>query len=209
MSGARASLAAPETILEHVSAHGPTVTHVRGTLIASSRDNLRELGVYDEYVQRLPSNMRDALLYALASSWLPIEVALAHYHTCEQLGLTPVQIARMGELSAARIVDTFAGLALKIAQGVGAESYWKLLAQNDRLYDRMYQGGGVTVLKTGPKDVWLENHGQPLATCRFWRAAYLAYMEGVARAFSRVAYVKPARPRVASPHSIAVSGSWV
>lgn len=209
MGAVRASLSEPQVVVEHISAHGPTVTHVRGTLIVGARENLRELGVFDEYQRRLPSALREAVLYALASSWLPLEVARAHYLTCDQLGLSAAQVNRLGELSAQRIIGTFAGRALKVARDVGAETYWMLMEKNDRLYDRMYQGGGVTVLKTGPKDVWLENVGQPLATCRFWRALYLAYMESMGRAFARASYVKMARPRTAHPHAIAISGSWV
>jgi hypothetical protein len=209
MSGARASLVAPQTIVEHVSAQGPNVTHVRGMLIVSGRENLRELGLLEHYERLLPQSHREAVLYALASSWVPIEVALVHYRTCDQLELNAAQITRLGELSAARMIDTFFGRALKLAHELGAESYWKLLEQNDRVYDRMYQGGGVSVLQIGPKDMWLENTGQPLAGCRFWRALYLAYMESIGRAFAKAAYVRLARPRTQSPHAIAVTGSWV
>jgi hypothetical protein len=202
-------MVAPRVVCEHVHAHGPTVTHVRGMLIASARENLREIGVFDRYAQTLPGGMRDAVLYALASSWLPVEVALAHYHTCDQLELTPDQITRLGELSANRMIDTFFGRALKVAREVGAESYWALLEQNARVYDRMYQGGGVTVLQTGPKDMYLENIGQPLSTCRFWRLLYLAYMEAIGRAFAKASYVKLVKPRATSANAIAISGSWV
>lgn len=209
MSGARASLVAPQTILEHVSAQGPNVTHVRGMLLVTGRDNLRELGVFEQYERLLPHSQRDAVLYALASSWVPIEVALVHYRTCDQLELDAVQIARLGELSAARMIDTFFGRALKLSRELGADSYWQLLAQHGRVYDRMYQGGGVTVLQTGPKDMWLENHGQPLVSCRFWRSLYLAYMASIGRAFAKASYVNLVRPRTPSPHAIAITGSWV
>jgi hypothetical protein len=207
MSGARASLIAPQTIVEHVSAHGPTVTHVRGMLLVTGRENLRELGVYEQYERLLPSSHRDAIAYTLASSWVPIEVALAHYHTCDQLELDPVQITRLGELSGARMIDTFFGRALKVAHELGAESYWKLLQQNNRVYDRMYQGGGVIVKRIGLKDMWHENTGQPLVSCRFWRSLYLAYMQSIGRAFAKASYVKLARAR--SPDAIAITGSWV
>jgi hypothetical protein len=209
MSGARASMVAPQTIVEHVSAQGPNVTHVRGMLLVTGRENLRELGVFEQYERLLPQSQRDAVLYALASSWVPIEVALAHYRTCDQLELDPAQIARLGALSATRIIDTLFGRALKMAQELGAASFWRLLEQNGRMYDRMYQGGGVTVLQIGPKDMWLENNGQPLASCRFWRSLYLAYMESMGRAFAKASYVHLARPRSPASHAIAITGSWV
>jgi hypothetical protein len=209
MQIARASLAEPTVVVEHVSSSGPNVTHVRGTLIVGSWENLREIGLHERYEAMLPASHRDALLYAIASSWIPIDVALVHYHTCDLLELDHAQITRIGELTARRIIDTFLGRALRIAREAGASAYWQLLRNNERIYDRMYQGGGVTVLQTGPKDVWLENTGQPLAGCRYWRNSYLAYMEALGNAFAKVAFVKLVRPRSQSTHAIAVAGSWV
>lgn len=209
MSTARLSLLPPQVVVEHTSSAGPVVTHVRGTLIAGSRDNLRDIGVYDQYVEELPSSLRERLLYAIPTSWVPIEDALAHYNTCELLKLDSTQIARLGELTASRVIDTFLGKALRMAQNAGADSFWLLIKQNDRIYDRMYQGGGVRVLKTGPKDLIVENHGMPLAECRYWRMAYVAYMEALGRAFAKVSFIKLVRPSVNDPHRIAVAGSWV
>lgn len=205
----RPSLFEPVVVLEHVSESGPTATHARGTLISGSQQNLRELGVYEQYLELLPRSAREKLTCVLAASWIPIELALTHYQTCEALQLETEQVRRVGELTAARMVKTFAGAAMRVVRSAGADSYWLLLKNNDRFYDRLYQGGGVTLLQTGPKDLVLENHGQPLAACRFWRTAYLAYMEAFGRAFAKVSFVKLVHPRIPGPHSIAVAGSWV
>jgi hypothetical protein len=209
MGSGRASLVEPETVVEYVSALGPRVTHVRGTLLAGSQATLRELGVYERYQELLPLEVRETLLCVLASSWVPIEAAVAHYETCDALTLDQAQIKLAGERMASRIVETFAGAALRTARSLGADSFWLVLQQNDRFYDRLYQGGGVNVLQTGPKDVILENHGQPLAAIRYWRASYLAYMEALGKAFTNISYVKLVHPRTPGPHSIAVAGSWV
>lgn len=209
MSSGRASLVEPEVLVQHVSSFGPHVTQVRGTLLAGSQATLRELGVYDRYQELLPPEMRDMLLCVLASSWVPIEAAVAHYEACDALMLDQAQIKIAGDRMAARVIDTFAGAALRTARSLGADSFWVVLQQNDRFYDRLYQGGGVTILQTGPKDVILENHGQPLAAVRYWRASYLAYMEALGKAFTNLAFVKLVHPRTPGPHAIAVAGSWV
>lgn len=208
MSG-RLSMTEPVLLVDHVSAHGPTVTHVRGTMLVNSRENLRELELYDNYVAKLPSNVRDQLLQTLASSWVPVDLAMIHYQTLDELMLDAAQITRMGERTAERVLDTFLGSALRIARDMGADSYWMLLKQNARIFERMYQGGRVVVMQTGPKDVLIENHGLPMATSRYFRTAFHAYMAAIGRAFVRVSFIKLVRPRVAHPHTIAVAGSWV
>jgi hypothetical protein len=86
---------------------------------------------------------------------------------------------------------------------------WTILKQNDRLWDRMYQGGGVTVIKAGPKDLILENHGISLAESRHFRAAYRAYWVALGRLSAKSVYVKLIAPREPHPHRIAFAGSWV
>jgi hypothetical protein len=205
----RASMAEPEIVVDHLSTHGPTVTHMRGTMLVNSRENLRELGLFERYVTKLPEAACEQLQQVLATNWVPVELALAHYLALDELMLDPQQIAEMGARSAERVKDTFMGAALRIARDAGADTYWMLLKQNPRIFDRMYQGGRVLVLQTGPKDVILENHGLPMASSRFFRGAYLAYMEAIGRAFAKVSFIKLVRPRNAHPHSIAVAGSWV
>ncbi|HEY6878045.1 MAG TPA: hypothetical protein VI299_08490 [Polyangiales bacterium] len=209
MSGPTLRTTSPKVVVEHVSTFGPAVTHVRGSLIVGSLENMREIGASARYESLLPANMRDAILYALATSWVPIDVACAHYRTCDQLDLTQEQLTRIGELTANRIIDTFMGRAMRASRNAGAETYWALMKQTPRIYDRMYQGGGVTVLQTGPKDMLIENTGQPLAEFRYWRSTYVTYTEAMGKAFTKVAYVKLARPRVYHTHTIAVAGSWV
>lgn len=199
----------PELLVDHVNEHGPRVTHIRGTMIVNSRDSLREVGVYERYAELLPASHRDTLLYCLAASWLPIEDAQVHYQTCDQLMLEPTQFARIGEITSSRVVGTFLGAAVRVVRNAGIDSYLPLLKQNDRMYDRLYKGGGVRVYRVGPKDILLENFGQPLVASRYWRNAYLAYMEALANTFARVGYVKLVRPRSNDGLSIAVTGSWV
>ena len=62
--------------LDYVNPDGPVVTHMRAIMIANSLQNLKEVGLYERYLQYLPNEHRDAILYSLAASWLPIEVAV-------------------------------------------------------------------------------------------------------------------------------------
>ena len=198
-----------EVILDYTSPLGPDTTHMRGTLLVNSLDNLRALGLYDRNLALLPKTHRDVIPYTLAASWIPIDIALAHYETCEALGLDQHQLKQMGEMMAKRVADTFLGTVLRASRNAGVEGLWLALKQNHRLLGRMYQGGGMSVLKTGPKDLILENTGLPIVTCRYWRTVYVHYMNAIGGMFTKVTYVQLARPRLPHPHTIAIAGSWV
>ena len=43
-----------ELLLDYTSPDGPTVTHVRGTLLATALRVVREAGFYDGYLKELP-----------------------------------------------------------------------------------------------------------------------------------------------------------
>lgn len=198
-----------EVVLDYTSPLGPNVTHMRGTLLVNSLDNLRALGLYDRYLETLPPSHRDVIPYAIAASWIPIDIALLHYETCDAMGLSEGELGKMGELMATRVAETFLATVLRTTRQAGVESFWSVLKQNNRLLERMYQGGGMAVLKAGPKDLILENTGLPVVASRYWRRAYVYYMKAIGDMFTKVTYVRLVHPRVAHPHSIAVACSWV
>jgi hypothetical protein len=198
-----------EVVLDYTSVAGPTATHMRGTLLVNSHESMRNLGLYDRYVAALPERHREPILYAIAASWIPMDVAFAHYETCERLDLADAHLEQLGKLMAARVADTFLSSAIRATRKAGIAGMWLALAQNDRLWDRMYQGGGVCVWKTGPKDLIHESHGLPLITLRYWRTAYLHYITAFTKLFTNVAYLKPVRASSTDPHRIAIAISWV
>ena len=196
-------------VLDHLSAHGPYVTHMRGTLLVNSIEHLRQLGVYERYLELLDARYREQIMFAIASSWIPIEVALVHYQACDDLKLSAPDCQALGSMMAERIANTFLGTVLRVTRSAGGQSFWSLMSQNSRIWDRMYLGGGVTVLQVGPKDAVLENHGLPLVTTRYWRSVYEAYWRALGALFAKVAFVKVVRAREPHPHRIAIAGSWV
>jgi hypothetical protein len=198
-----------EVVLDYTSALGPNVTHMRGTLLVNSLDNLRAIGMYDRYLEVLPASHREVIPYTIAASWIPIDIAMLHYETCDAMGLSEDQLEKMGALMASRVAETFLAAIMRTTRNAGVESFWTALKQNHRLLERMYQGGAMAVLKTGPKDLILENMGLPIVASRYWRRVYVYYMKAIGDMFTKVTYVKLVRPRVAHPHSIAIACSWV
>ena len=200
----------PSTVVvDHQSSHGPEVTHIRGIVLVKSLENLRKAELFERYAAELDSSVRAQIEGAMASSWIPVGLAEEHYAACDRLALNEATIERLGALMAESMDNTVMSTLLKTTRQAGVESMWSALKQCDRLWDRLYQGGRTTLLQLGPKDLILEHHGIPLAKSRHFRAGLRAYWVALGQMMTKVVYVKLVRPRMAHPHSIALSGSWV
>lgn len=198
-----------DVVLDHLGAGGPSVTHVRGVLLAGSLLALKELSLYDRYVASLPSEHRDTILYGVAASWVPIGVALVHYQTCDTLALSPAELRMAGERVSKQLADTFMATLVRASRDAGLNALWVAVKQSDRVWDRLFTGGGCTVLRTSPKDLTFEIHGVPLASTTHFRNAHLGLAQSLASLFCKAVFVKPVRPRVPHPHTIATAISWV
>jgi hypothetical protein len=207
--GTKLNAATAEIVVDHVSPHGPNVTHIRGIVLTKSIENLTRAGLLDRYLRELDPQLHEPMRFVIAASWVPIDLGRAHYDACDRMRLGDRTTEELGELMAASMGGTLFASLLRATRNAGMESLWTVLKQNDRLWDRMYQGGGVTVIKLGPKDLVLENHGISLAESRHFRAAYRAYWVALGRLFAKAAYVKIVAPREPHPHRIAMAGSWV
>ncbi len=199
-----------KVVLEHVSHHGPTTTHLRGSLLDGNLLVIKEAGFYERYLALLEPAHRDTVTYALAASWLPLEVGLAHCDACDRLFLDEAKLAEIGELTCARVLDSFLGTLLRTARSAGLDPVsWIALKQSGRVWDRLYMGGGCAVIQTGPKDVVFELYGNPMSSSRFFRATTYAFIGAISQALSRATVVKPTRPRTQRPHGVPLLISWV
>lgn len=200
----------PKLLLEHVSSRGLKVTDVRGGLVLQSLKLLRDAGHYDAYASALPPEHRDTLLQALAASWVPAPALVAHFRVVDSLVPSDAQLARLGELLGTQIMDSLFASLIRTARSAGAEAgIWLALKQVDRIWNRMYQGGGVAVLQTGPKDAIFEVHGIPVASSRYFRLSHSAFVRAAILMVARVCVVKEVPARRPTPESLAISISWV
>lgn len=209
MRALRASLPREIMIADHTSEHGTAVTYVRGILMANAQANLREIGLYDDYERLVPRATLSALRSSVATSWVPVEHAVAHYQTCDKLPIKAEHYVTFGRRQAQRIRDTFLGFAIQRARSLGLTSLKASLARVGRLHDRLYQGGGCAVFELGPKEVIFEIAGFPFADSHSFQSGWLAYCEATAGLFARVVTMKLTRPRALHPHRLALQASWV
>lgn len=200
-------------MLDYQSPHGQRVTHLRGTLLVNVHQNLKELGVYDRYTDALSSQAREKLSSAIASSWIDIEFALEHYRMIDQiageLALTRQQLDAMATAVVTRTTDTFIGSMVRATRSAGIEAFAYVMRNNQRLWDRFYQGGGCLVVEHGPKELTLESYGNPLFELGMFRMGYGIYTRALTGFFCKTAVIKNARPSRQRPHAVATRFSWV
>jgi hypothetical protein len=196
-----------ETVAHYESKSGPTVLQVRGSLIASSLQTLRELGFFDGYIKLLPKDKHEPILFALASSWLPVELAMAHYGACEGMQLPEAELLKIGEHVSGRIMGTFLGTLMRSSRNMGASATPLVpLRQYNRLWERLMMGGGCTVQRSGLKDVSIESRGVPMFRYRYFRVAYAGLIKGAGMLFAKTVYT---RVRKAGDDALTIEVSWV
>ena len=197
----------PQVVVDYVSPHGPKVTDIRGIVLQTRLKLMREHGHYDEYVGRLRQPHRDQILNALASSWVPMEVSLAHYEALDSMPLSDAQISRMAEPMGAGLFQNLFASLVKMARSSGAEAgIWFGLKQADRVFQRMYNGGGVKVTQVGPKDAFIDIGSLAFADSRCFRLSHCAFLRGIFSFSTKACVCKPMPTR---DGHLPVSLSWV
>jgi hypothetical protein len=166
----------------------PLVTRFRSTWLTSSLRALKGRGRLDEYFSYLPAEHHEVVKGCVAGVWLPIEVAVAHYDACDRLLLPPSDVVAIGREVHGYAQATVFSLAVKLATGAGA-SPWTVFSQFRRLWERVWVGGGVGVIKLGPKEARLEVIGWPCSRSFYCRHALRGVVGGMLEMFCTKAYV--------------------
>ena len=183
----------------------PTVSEVRSTLLNTSVQALREYGFYAKYLSLLPTKHHEDILSVVAGNWVPIELAQVHYGTCERLDVPASTLFEIGTSVAKRVQGTFLGTVLRLAAG-GGVTVWTGLSQMDRLYERIFVGGGCRVTKLGPKEARLEFVQNPLCAYAYYRGGLRGTITASCELFSRKVILREVS---ASADSVAYRASWV
>lgn len=167
-----------------------SATHVRSTLIQSSLASLTVCGHLERYRAVVSPRYRDTIFGAIAPSWLPIDVALAHYEACEALELSEPQMLAIGEATGDRMQGPFMETLTRAARNMGVTP-WVLLKRFDVLWGRLLQGGSFELTKVGPKDLTIEVRNALLPRIPYFRAGFCGVVRaGYKYVGARVAYVR-------------------
>jgi hypothetical protein len=200
----------PQVVVDYLSPHGPQVTDIRGMLIQSRLKLLKDAGYFEDYLARLHQSYQDSILNALASSWVPVETGIAHFNALDEMQLSDAQISHMAEPLGAGLFESLFATLVRAARNSGAEiGVWFGLKQSDRVFGRMYQGGGCKVSQIGPKDAIVEINGLPYANSRCFRVAHCGFLRGVFSVTTKACVCKVIPQAESRPDRLVVSLSWV
>jgi hypothetical protein len=172
----------------------PPVDHIRSTLVAGSVQTLRAKGYFEPYVAALPKEFHAAILEAVAGSWMPIEIGMAHYGACDALGLSPLEQFNNGREVSVRVQGTLLGLLARTAKSLGGVTPWLGLEQFQRMWDRVMSGGSGAVYRTGPKEARVESHGNPMVKWGYFRNSWRGMVACAGELFCEKLYVTDISP---------------
>jgi hypothetical protein len=144
-------------------------TEFRSTWLTSSLEGLRQHGHLDRYLSLLTSHQNE-ITTCVAGSWISIAVALAHYHACERLRLSPEEIEAMAR-GGGNVRRAWYANVIASAQRPDT-SMWTVLAQLQKFWLRSANGGAVAVFQVGPHSARLHYVGCPLFNVPYFREAF-------------------------------------
>lgn len=150
----------------------PPVTAVRGTLLVSSLAALRKAELFDRYSEFLANEVRHDVLFAVATTWVPVGCAWEHYRACDKLGLSSKEVVSLGEHVGSRIQGPFMQALFRTARHLGV-TQWALLGRADKLWGRLMQGGSVAVERLGESEAVVELLRLPLVEHQYFRQAFI------------------------------------
>ena len=183
------------------------VRNVRSTLIMGAIASITKAGYYDAWYAGIPPQARGELLQMVAGVWVPVGTALAHYRACDSLGLSPDAEAKLGAATLERVRGTLLGTMLRVANTAGVTP-WTLLAQLQRFWNRAFDGGGIQVLRLGPKEARADLVQNVLTETHYHRNALRGLLASVLQLFCQKAYVNERRgPR--EPGTMSTRVQWV
>jgi hypothetical protein len=195
---------AGEVLLPFPASAAP-VRHARSTILLGSIASLRKAGHFEAYSSALSPAHREALLQAVAGTWIPLDVALAHYRACASLGLTADAEAELGSSTFAQAGSIF-GTIMRLGKSAGVTP-WTVLPQFQRFWDRGYDGGGIRVLRLGPKEARMDLIQCPLADIRYYRNACRGLAGTVLQLFCQRLYAQEI-PSMRAQGSMALRAQW-
>lgn len=204
-------MAAPdeEVFLPHIGkpADVPLASAVRGTVLLGSLRGIREQGLYQRYLERLPAKHHEAITALTAASWLPAELAVAHYNACDELALDRSTIEEIGRASGLFVNRTVLTVVARVSREAGTTP-WFALSNAHTLCTRTWIGSSIAVYKLGPKEARFEWIQLPVAHIPYMRQAFGAFAAAIGGLFTRVMLVKDLEPQ-ARGRTVSYRMSWV
>lgn len=161
----------------------PMASSVRGTVLLGSVRGLRTRGLYDRYLEMLEPKWHETIASLTAGTWLPIDLAMAHYAACDALKLDRDTIEAIGRESGLFVNGTVLSAVAKISATAGVTP-WFPLSNAHKLQTRTWVGSSIAIYKLGPKEARFEWIQLPVARFAYMRAGFAAFAGAIGGLFT-------------------------
>jgi hypothetical protein len=145
--------------------------HIRSTILLAAMAALKARGRFEAWSAALDPVSREALTTVIAGTWVPVELAMAHYRACDSLGLGHDEVVGIGQSVGTSAHANLFHVLKKVVSTIGATP-WTLAEHYERLWTRAFDGGGFRIVRAGPKDSSIEVQRLPLSASSYFRAAF-------------------------------------
>jgi hypothetical protein len=174
----------------------PTATKIRSTVLMASIQALEHHGWMDAYKRAVRPDVLESIQTAVVGSWMPMELAAAHYGACDTLGVSVLEQLEIGSDVVRRLQQTLLGTLARVARASGALSPLTVLRRFNQLHARSWVGSAGRVVETGPKDLRLDVVGLPLVHIAYFRTSYRGFLRAGAQLFAEHSFVTEVGVRV-------------
>ena len=185
----------------------PLVRQVRSTLLSSSLQSLKDHGAAEQYFAALPREHHDAILSLVAGVWVPVDLAIVHYVTCDGLKLDAEKSEAISNDVAKRIHGSVLATVIRMTTGTGVTMV-NGLQQVQRLYSRVFVGGAIGAYLLGPKEARLDFAGFQLAQIPYFRNGLRNSAKASLELFARTLFVREVSERTTA-RAVSYRLSWV
>jgi hypothetical protein len=170
----------------------PMGTEFKSTWLAGSLGVLKAHGAFERYLENLPAKYHDPILRSIAGTWLPAEVAVAHYRAIDALGIGTQERIEWGKEITKRLQKTIFSVGFHAAREVGVTPL-TMLKTFPVQFAREWIGGGTAVFRIGPKDARVEIVGFPISSIAHCRTGLRGVLGGMCELVCTKAYVSEIR----------------
>lgn len=127
-------------------------TSVRGTLLGSSLQAMRERSLERQYFELLPEPYHAHIRSLVAMSWLEMDVALAHYRVMGAIVPVASEQRAIGRTVADRVHRSYLATVIRALRATGLVSPRMLMLRMPTIWNRVVTGGGVQLREVAPND---------------------------------------------------------
>jgi hypothetical protein len=195
-----------EVFLDFTSSPVEPAREVRSTLIMVGIQAAREHALLRRYLELLSSEMRDRIVGLAAGSWVPVEIAVAHYSAMNRLAIDRRTIEAIGASVAEKTWKHVLAPVLARSKRIGPKP-WESLAHAHETMKLSWRGSDVRIVKLAPTQALYEWAGQPCAAIPYFVTSFGSLMRALIGLFASGASYRVA-PEQSSPTTVALHLSW-